>query len=252
MKKPSGEFLLEVCVDSVTSALAAQAGGAHRVELCDNLLEGGTTPSAGAIEIARKHLKIGLNVIIRPRGGDFCYSDLEFECMCRDVEIARGLGADGVVIGILKPSGTIDKKRTKTLLDLARPMTVTFHRAFDMTRNPLRALDTLIELGIDRVLTSGQQESVIAGLELITALIERAGDRIIVMPGGGLDEQNLARVLKTAQPREIHLTAFSRVESPMLYRNERVFMGGELRPPEYSRKETDSGRVRRLLRVAQQ
>jgi copper homeostasis protein len=248
--KKSSNFLLEVCVDSTESAIAAQEGGAQRVELCDNLMEGGTTPGPGSIAVARKYLTIGLNVMIRPRGGDFCYSDLEYEIMCRDIEAAKELGADGIVLGILKPNGTVDKKRTQTLLALARPMTVTFHRAFDVTRDPFAALDTLIELGADRLLTSGQEPSAIEGLDLIGELVQRAGDRIIIMPGGGINERNIARVLEAAHPNEIHLTAFSEVESPMEFRNTRVFMGGQLRPPEYSRSVTDPLRVRRILRAA--
>lgn len=237
-------------MDSVESALAAQAGGAGRVELCDNLMEGGTTPSAGAIAVARKNLSIGLHVIIRPRGGDFCYSDLEFESMFRDIRVAQELGADGVVIGALKPNGNVDKKRTRELIDAARPMSVTFHRAFDMTRNPFTALETLIALGIDRILTSGQEESAMEGSELIAELVRRAGKRIVIMPGGGINQRNIARLLKTTAAREIHLTAFSRVESAMQYRNVNAFMGGELRPPEYSRKVTDAQRVRTILRAA--
>jgi copper homeostasis protein len=246
---PADKFLLEICVDSVESAIAAQRGGAQRIELCDNLMEGGTTPSAGALELARRELRIGIMAMIRPRGGDFCYSDLEFEVMQRDIEAARALGADGIVIGLLKPNGTVDKKRTAQLIELAQPLSVTFHRAFDMTRDPFAALETLIELGVDRVLTSGQESSVTEGLELIAELIRRAGDRIIIMPGGGIDERNLARIVRAVHPKEIHLTAFAPVGSPMQYRNPRTFMGGELRPPEYSRNVTDARRVRRILRT---
>lgn len=249
MKKTPATYLLEVCVDSPESAVAAQLGGAQRVELCDNLMEGGTTPSAGAMLVTRKHLQIGLHVMIRPRGGDFCYSDLEFETMCRDIEVAQKLGVDGVVLGVLKPNGTVNRKRTQALMELARPMAVTFHRAFDMTSDPFSALETLVELGIDRILTSGQEESVSEGLELVTELIQRAGERIIIMPGGGINERNIERIVKTAQPREIHLTAFSTAESPMRFRNLHTSMGGELRLPEYSRKVTNAARVRRLLRA---
>jgi copper homeostasis protein len=251
MKQPSHTYLLEVCVDSAESAIAAQVGGARRVELCDNLMEGGTTPSAGAIALARQHLHIALNVIIRPRGGDFDYSALEYEIMRRDIEVAKQLGADGVVIGLLKPNGTVDKKRTQALIDLARPMSVTFHRAFDMTRDPFAALETLIELGADRILTTGQEATVVEGLELVAELVRRARDRIIIMPGGA-NERSVARVLGTTGAREFHLTAFSPVESAMHYRNPRPFMGGELRPPEYSRNVTDPRRVRQILRAARQ
>jgi copper homeostasis protein len=233
----------------VESAIAAQEGGADRVELCDNLLEGGTTPSAGAIEVARHRLSIRLHVIIRPRGGDFCYSDVEFDVMKRDVAAAKLLAADGVVIGILTPEGDVDRGRTRELIDLARPLSVSFHRAFDMARDPFRSLDDLIAMGVDRVLTSGQEASVIEGLDLIAALVRHAAGRIIVMPGGGT-ERNLSKVLAAAAVSEVHVTGFSTVESPMVYRNRRVFMGGELRPPEYSRLVTDSGQIRQLREQA--
>lgn len=248
MKKSQPKLFLEICVDSVESAIRAQQGGAQRVELCDNLMEGGTTPSAGAIELARQQLTIALNVIIRPRGGDFFYSAIEYEIMRRDIEVSKQLGADGVVIGLLNPNGTVDKKRTKALIDLARPMSVTFHRAFDMTRDPFAALETLIELGADRILTTGQEATIGEGLELIAELVKRAGARIIIMPGGAA-EHNIARVVKTSGAQEFHMAAFSTVDSAMQYRNPRPFMGGELRPPEYARDVTDPQRVRNIIRM---
>ena len=242
-------FVLEVCVDSAESAIAAQEGGADRVELCDNLIEGGTTPSAGTIELARKHLTIGMNVIIRPRGGDFCYSDFEFVVMKSDVQVAKQLGANGVVVGILDENGAVDKGRTRELITLARPMSVTFHRAFDMTRDPYKALEDLIALGIDRVLTSGQENSVLEGLDLITDLVQRAGDRIIVMPGGGITERNIKKIIAQSGAHEAHVVGTVSVTSPMRYRNSRPFMGGELRPPEFSRNVTDSNRIRQFVRA---
>jgi copper homeostasis protein len=236
---------IEVCVDSVESAMAAERGGADRVELCDNLLEGGTTPSAGAIAIARERLGIKLHVIIRPRGGDFCYSDVEFAVMRHDVALAKQLGADGVVIGILTSDGEVDVDRTRELIELARPLSVTFHRAFDMARDPYRALEDLIGLGVDRVLTSGQEPSVIEGLDLIAELVRIAGDRVIIMPGGGT-ERNIKKVVERSGVREVHVTGTTSVESPMRFRNPRVFMGGELRPPEYTRTTTDPDRIRQL------
>jgi copper homeostasis protein len=241
-------LILEVCVDSVESAVAAQEGGADRVELCDNLLEGGTTPSAGTIQLARKHLTIGLNVIIRPRGGDFDYSDLEFDVMKADVQIAKNLGANGVVIGILTKDGTVDMERTRTLVELARPMSVTFHRAFDMTRDPHEALESLINLGVDRVLTSGQENSVLEGLDLIADLVQKAEERIVVMPGGGITERNFDKIIAQSGAREAHVLATTTVGSSMLYRNSRPFMGGELRPPEFTRSVTDANRVRQFVR----
>lgn len=238
-------LVVEVCVDSVESAMAAEQGGADRVELCDNLLEGGTTPSAGQIAIARARLGIKLQVIIRPRGGDFCYSDVEMDVMRHDIATAKQLGADGVVIGILTPDGDVDLARTGELLSLARPLSVTFHRAFDMTRDPYQALEQLIALGVDRILTSGQEPTVIEGLDVIAELVRRAGDRVIIMPGGGT-ERNIRKVVATTGVREVHVIGPMEVASPMRFRNERIFMGGVLRPPEYSRTLTDPAQIRHL------
>lgn len=244
-------IILEICIDSVESAIAAQEGGANRVELCDNLLEGGTTPSAGTIALARKHIEIDLNVIIRPRGGDFLYSDIEFEVMKYDIEQARQLGANGVVIGLLNADGSVDAARTATLVELARPLSVTFHRAFDMARDPYEALETLISLGLDRVLTTGQESSALEGLDLITELVQQAADRIIIMPGlsSGVSEQTVRKIVSQSGVREIHTTASASLDSGMTYRNPRSFMGGELRPPEFARMVTDARRVSEFVKA---
>lgn len=240
---------VEVCIDSVEGALAAQTGGATRVELCDNLFEGGTTPSAGTIALTRREVDIPTNVMIRPRGGDFCYSDVEYEVMRWDVEEAKRLGAAGVVIGLLLPDGTVDATRTAGLIELARPLSVTFHRAFDVCRDPFQALETLITLGVDRVLTSGQERTALEGLDLITELVQRAGDRIIIMPGGGISERNAGKIVARSGAREIHVSGRSAVESKMTYRNPHVFMGGELRLSEYARLTTDANRIRSLVEM---
>ena len=245
------DLLLEACVDSVEAALAAEAGGAGRVELCADLLEGGITPSGGTIQAACEMLQIPVNVIIRPRGGDFCYSEVEFDVMQRNVKLAKAAGANGAVIGILRPDGTVDSERTGVLVELARPMSVTFHRAFDVTRDPYEALETLIELGIDRVLTSGQEPSVLEGLDLIVDLVRAAGERIIVMPGAGITERNIEKIVAASGVREAHVYAPVSVASRMVYRNPHVFMGGELRPPEYSVSVTDAGRIRAFLEAVQ-
>ena len=185
----------EICVDSPEGVIAARDGHADRVELCDNLFEGGTTPSIGAIKMARRVGGIKLHVIIRPRGGDFLYSDVEFETMRIDVEAARTARADGIVVGLLTSDRNIDKERTSELATLARPMSVTFHRAFDVCRDPFAALEDLIEIGVDRVLTSGQQVDALNGVETIKKLVEAAGDRIAVMVCGGVDESNAAEVV---------------------------------------------------------
>ena len=238
---------LEICIDSVESAIAAQQGGANRVELCDNLIEGGTTPSAGTIALARQHIDIDLNVIIRPRGGDFCYSKIEFDVMRRDVETAKAIGANGVVIGLLNEDGSIDVERTGQLIELARPLSVTFHRAFDMARGPYQALEALIGLGVDRILTSGQENSVLEGLDLITDLVQKAGERVIIMPGGDITERNIQKIVAQSKAKEVHMLGNVPLDSPMRYRNSHVFMGGELRPPEFTRQVTDAGRVRAFV-----
>jgi copper homeostasis protein len=244
-------IVVEICTDSVEGALAAQQGGAQRIELCDNLLEGGTTPSAGMIATVRRSITIGLQVIIRPRGGDFCYSDLEFEVMQADVAQAKQLGAEGVVIGLLNPDGTVDRDRTATLVNLARPLNVTFHRAFDMAADPHQALEDLIDLGIDRVLTSGQENSALEGIDLITELVQKANGRIIVMPGGGVNERNVQRIIAQSGAREVHLAARTSQESKMTFRNTRVFMGGALYPAEFSHLATDRQRVQSVVQTLQ-
>jgi copper homeostasis protein len=215
--------------------------------LCANLLEGGTTPSRGTIKRARSIEGIKLHVIIRPRGGDFLYDDDEFAVMLADIETAKAEGADGVVIGLLTPEGEVDVPRTRELIAKARPLSVTFHRAFDMTRDPFASLETLIGLGVDRILTSGQEASVLEGLPLITELVRRAGDRVIIMPGGGITSRNAGRIVSEAKPREIHFAALEPEAGGMRFRRHHVFMGGELRAPEYDRLGTSAGIIRAVM-----
>ncbi len=246
----SPRVLLEICIDSVESALAAQAGGADRVELCSALFEGGLTPSAGLLETVRERVRIGVAAMIRPRGGDFCYSDDEFAVMKRDLATAKRLGADLIVLGLLNPDGTVDHERTRELIALARPLPVTYHRAFDMARDPFEALDTLLDLGVERLLTSGQERTAVEGLDLISELVRRAGDRIIVMPGGGVTERNLRKILNHTGAREIHGSASGTRESRMTFRNTRVAMGGQVGPPEYAMKLANPDRVRAFRALA--
>ncbi len=242
--------LLEACVNSAHSAIEAQLGGADRVELCENMLEGGCTPSAGAIAYARKHLKIDLFVMIRPRGADFCYSDAEFGIMQEDVKLAKVLGADGVVFGILKPDGTIDSERMAKLAELARPMGITCHRAFDMTRDPFEALDALIALGIDRVLTSGQADSALLGAALIRNFITHAAGRIIIMPGHGIKEHNFAEAIRETGASEFHLYLPKQVPTAMQFIRNDVKMGKpEL--SEYSTTLIDAERIKTAKKILQ-
>jgi copper homeostasis protein len=243
-------MIYEICVDSVAGVRAAKAAGADRVELCADLLEGGITPSRGLIRQARTIAGIGVNVMIRPRGGDFLFDDDEFAIMQSDIETAKAEGADGVVIGVLTAAGEIDAARGRELVALARPLSVTFHRAFDLTREPYRAIETLVGLGIDRVLTSGQETSVLEGLPLIGELIRRAQNRIVVMPGGGVTSRNVERVIAAAKPKEIHFAALDAAASGMQFRRPHVFMGGELRPPEYDRQVTSEAAIRTIMAAA--
>ncbi len=238
---------IEICVDSVESALAAQAGGADRLELCQNLFEGGTTPSAGMIRRVKAAVRLPVFVIIRPRGADFCYSDAEFEVMQEDVKLARELGADGLVIGLLRPNGTVDKARTQALMRLAGPLPITFHRAFDVTRDPFEALETLVSMGVSRVLTSGQEKSVLEGIDLLAKLVRVAGKRVIVVPGGGISDRNFDKIRRLSRAREFHLSGSGPVVSRMTYRNTRVPMGRELRPPEFAWSITDTAKVRAVV-----
>lgn len=243
-------MIYEICVDSVAGVRAAMDAGADRVELCANLLEGGITPSRGMIRQARAISGIGLNVIIRPRGGDFLFDADEFAIMRADIETAKAEGADGIVIGQLTAAGEIDIARTRELIALARPLSVTFHRAFDMALDPFLALETLIELGVNRVLTSGHEATVLEGLPLIAELIRRAGERIVVMPGGGITARNIDRIVAVTKPREIHFVALEPAASDMQFRRQYVFMGGELRPPEYDRLITSAATIRSIMTKA--
>ena len=240
----------EICVDSPEGVIAARDGQADRVELCDNLFEGGTTPSIGAIKMARRVGGIKLHVIIRPRGGDFLYSDVEFETMRMDVEAARTARVDGIVIGVLTADGNVDKERTTELVTLARPMSVTFHRAFDVCRDPFTALADLIEIGVDRVLTSGQQADALSGAETIKKLVDAAGDRIIVMACGGIEETNAADVVAATGASELHFTAFEEEVSEMEFKNEDVAMGSDDAPSEYLRRVTSAEKVHRVIEAA--
>lgn len=249
LRMPAMPLLFEICVDSVAGVRAAAAAGAQRVELCADLFEGGITPSAGMIAAARAAAPIAIHVIIRPRGGDFLFDDDEMAAMVHDIAVAGQAGADGVVIGLLTAEGAIDLARTKALAEAARPLAVTFHRAFDVCRDPFAALDQLAALGIDRILTTGQEATALEGAALIRALVERAGDRIIVMPGG-VTPRTAARVVAETGARELHFAALAPVDSPMRHRNPRVFMGGELRQPEYQRLDTSAEMIRAVIAAA--
>ncbi|MBK7713775.1 MAG: copper homeostasis protein CutC [Bacteroidales bacterium] len=243
------KFKLEICVDSVQSAIDAQQAGASRVELCDNLFEGGTTPSYGTILLARKYLQIGLNVLVRPRAGDFLYTDLEFDIMKRDIEMCSRCGADGIVIGMLNSDGTIDRERCAELVRLAHPMSVTFHRAFDMCLDPVKALQDIIESGADRLLSSGQKNSAEEGSYLLRDLVELAGERIVIMPGSGINVSNIASIAGITLAKEYHLSARKLIESSMVYRKEGLTMGNTPGYNEFTRKVADQDKIKEIISI---
>jgi copper homeostasis protein len=243
-------ILIEACVTSVQSAINAEKGGALRVELCDNLIEGGTTPSAGMIARTREMISIGLMVMIRPRGGDFCYSEDEFEIMKEDVKVAKMLGADGIVAGILKADGNIDIERMKVLRELAVEMEFTCHRAFDMTIDKFKALEDVIKCGADRILTAGGRNKAPEGAELIRDLIRKAAGRIKIMPGSGVNKDTVQELVKVTGARELHGTGRSLFSGKMIYRNPDVSMGDNVTVPEYDIWMTDTEKIREIVELA--
>lgn len=242
---------VEIVVYNIESARRAQEGGADRIELCDNPGEGGTTPSYGVIEAVRQNLSIDVFVMIRPRGGDFCYDNYEFHSMKRDISQCQKISVDGVVFGILNPDGTIDKKRCKELIDKARPLKVTCHRAFDMARDPFEALEDCIEAGFDRILTAGQQAQAAKGAELIGELIKKAAGRIAIMPGSGVNENTVHDIVTKSGAQEIHFSATAFRESAMKYRNEKIAGMGSDEGAEFKLRTVDPERVRAVRAIAE-
>lgn len=232
-------MILEVVVYTIESAMNAQKGGADRVELCDNPSDGGTTPSYGTMEVVRQALSIDLYTMIRPRGGDFVYSSEEYFAMRRDIEMCKRASMDGVVFGVLKPDGTLDKNKCKKLIELARPMKVTCHRAFDMTRDLLETLEDCIEVGFDRILTSGGQAEAALGTEMIAKLIQQANGRIAIMAGSGVNENNIAEIIKETGAKEVHFSAVSYRASQMQFRNEAIAGMGSAQGAEFKLRTVD-------------
>ena len=224
----------EISIDSVQSAINAERAGAQRVELCAGLSEGGTTPSIGMIKTVRKNIKLQMFVIIRPRGGDFLYSDSEFDVMCNDISEAKKNGADGIVAGALTADGNIDVEKTKKMVELTYPLPFTFHRAFDMCKNPQEALEQLIRMKVSRILTSGQRHSAEAGIDLLTEIVKQADERIIIMPGAGININNIVQLIKKTKATEYHFSGKKTFASKMTYFNENISMGSSKEIDEYS------------------
>lgn len=245
------QFQFEICTNSVESCLAAQAGGADRVELCAGIPEGGTTPSYGEISVAREMLDIKLHVIIRPRGGDFLYSPLEIKAMLKDIEMARNAGADGVVFGCLTADGGVDMTAMNELMRAAQGLSVTFHRAFDVCRNPKEAMEEIIRLGCNRILTSGQQATAEDGMPLLKELHEQADGRIVLLAGCGVNEMNIARIASETGIKEFHFSAREKIAGGMKYKNPLVSMGGTVQIDEYARQVTTTERVKKTIAAIQ-
>ncbi|MEN9361615.1 MAG: hypothetical protein RL095_3150 [Verrucomicrobiota bacterium] len=241
--------LLEICCYSLDAALAAQAGGASRIELCAGPGEGGTTPSRSALRLAQERLSIPVRAMVRPRGGDFLYSDTEFELMRRDILDIQEAGLEGVVFGLLLADGRLDYERTARLVELARPLKVAFHRAFDMCREPEETLEQLIRLGVDTLLSSGQRPNAEAGIPLLRQLVVQAAGRIEIMPGCGINENNLARIRAETGASAFHSSATVWRDSGMTYRNPAVSMGKDSLDKEYLLQGTSVEKVAGLVKI---
>lgn len=246
MTKP----LIELCVEGIDGFLAAQEAGADRVELCASLMEGGLTPSLATIRAAVRAARIPVHVIIRPRGGDFLYSQAEFDTMVEDIKALRSEGVAGVVIGCLTPDGRIDETRTAALVEAARPMSVTCHRAFDMTADAGEALEALVRCGVNRVLTSGQRDTAVEGIAILKSAVEQAAGRIVIMGCGALDADNIRKVRDETGLVEMHFAALKIVASGMAFRNPHVGMGGTEKDREYELTLTDGDAVRATIAAA--
>lgn len=244
-------MICEVVVYNIESALRAQEGGADRIELCDNPGDGGTTPSFGTIEVVRQNVSMDVYVMIRPRGGDFFYSNYEFHAMKRDISEAMRLSVDGVVLGMLTAAGRIDVARCRQLIARARPMKVTCHRAFDMARDPHEALQDCIDAGFDRILTSGGKPRAIAGIETIQSLVTAAAGKIIIMPGSGINEHNVREIVSKTAATEIHFSAVAYRDSNMQHRNGDIAGMGSAEGSEYQLRTVDANRIRAIRELAE-
>lgn len=245
----SNSIKIEICAGSIESAIAANKGGADRIELCSALSEGGITPSAGIIEYVCDNLTIPVFVLIRPRTGDFHYTRADYEAMKKDILFAKRNGAKGIVTGMLNTDGTVDTCRMKDLIEMASPMEVTFHRAFDMSRNPFEALEEIINLKCHRILTSGQANNAIEGADLLSELVKIAGQRIIIMPGSGINLSNFNDLAEKTRAAEFHLSATRPFKSRMSYMKADVSMAGK-NSNESEIIQTDSDTVERICDLA--
>jgi copper homeostasis protein len=239
-------MLIEIAVFNLESAIAAYNAGAHRIELCSAPAEGGLTPSAATMRLTRKYVKIPIHVMIRPREGDFCYSEKEFETMLLDVAAAKVVGMEGVVAGILNPDGTVDEERTAILVDAAAPMNVTFHRAFDMAADQDKAMEDIIYAGCARILTSGGKQTAPEGIVKLAELVKKADNRISIMPGSGLNAKNIKQIAEATGAKEMHLSARTFVPGKMKFKQPLVSMGSSDSMPDYDLQLPDESAIKEI------
>ncbi len=242
-------MIIEIAVFNLESAIISFNAGAQRIELCSAPAGGGLTPSDATMRLARKYLKIPIHVMIRPREGDFCYTEKEFETMLLDVEAAKVVGMEGVVAGILNADGSVDEARTALLVDTAAPMNVTFHRAFDMAKNHDEALEALINAGCKRILTSGGKQTAPLGIEKLASLVQKAGNRISIMPGSGINLSNIKNIAETTGAKELHLSARSFLPGKMKFKQAVVSMGGAFFIPDYELQVPDENAIKKILEI---
>lgn len=248
MKVDECRPILEICVDSVESAVAASEGGAQRLELCSDLAEGGLTPSFGLMRAVRQRVGIGIHVMIRPRGGDFLYSEDDLSVMRDDIAAAAGCGMDGVVLGLLNANGDVDVEHLRALVELARPMEVTFHRAFDMARDIETTLEDVIAAGVDRILTSGAEPSAMQGRHRLHKLTDAAGGRVAIMAGGGVRPDNVREIAHAGGIVEFHAALRRAVPSPIQHQRHRVHLG-DPGVDDYTRRVTRAADVKALRKA---
>jgi copper homeostasis protein len=246
-----GSIICEVVVYNFDSAMKAQEGGADRIELCDNPGDGGTTPSYGMIEQVRQNISMDVYVMLRPRGGDFLYTNYEFHIMKRDLIQCQRLSVDGIVFGMLTEDGKIDMKRCKEIIAKARPLKITCHRAFDMTRDPFEALEDCIDVGFDRILTSGHKSTALEGIDLIQQLVLKANGRISIMAGSGINENSVSQVVNKSGVKEIHFSAVTPLPSRMSFQNEHISKMGNKSGSEYLIRSVDPQQVKVIRSLAE-
>ena len=242
-------MIIEIAVFNLESAIVAYNAGAHRIELCSGIAGGGLTPSAATMRLAKKYVKIPIHVMIRPREGDFCYSEKEFETMLLDIAAAKIVGMEGIVAGILNPDGSVDTERMAVVVNSAAPMNVTFHRAFDMSNNLEKAMESVISIGCTRILTSAGRQTAIEGLEKLTSLVDKAGDRIIIIPGSGINLDNFKEIANKTLAKEIHLSARCFIQGKMSFKQKFVTMASNTVLSDYELQLPDEKMIKDLLKL---